>query len=213
MSADAILAALSAITNAWGDVATAWHVAYAVLVVSIVSRAIPRAAAAAVLALSALSVAMLAWWSGNPFNTSVFVVAGLLMLRLATKMRSTAIVLGSRSEVVAGMLLIAFGAVYPHFLAATSWTAYLYHAPLGLIPCPTISAIAGVTLVAGGFGSKTWSGLVAVLAIFYGLLGVLFLAVMIDIALIGGGVMLLIGLMSRAPSAARFRSLRLRAHR
>ena len=207
MSVDAILAALSAITNEWRGVATAWHVVYAVLVVLIVSRAIPRAAAASGLALSALSVAMLAWWSGNPFNTGVFLVVGILMLRLASRMRSTAIVLGSRSEVVAGMLLVAFGAVYPHFLAATSWTAYLYLAPLGLIPCPTMSAIAGVTLIADGFGSKTWSGLVAMMAIVYGLIGVLILGVMIDVALIAGGVMLVIGLVTRAPSVARLRWL------
>lgn len=148
---------------------------------------------------------MLAWWSGNPFNTSVFLVAGILMLRLATRMRSTTIVLGSRSELVAGMLLVAFGAVYPHFLAATSWTAYLYQAPLGLIPCPTISAIAGATLIADGFGSKAWSGLVATMAIGYGLIGGLILGVMIDVALIAGGVMLVIGLVTRAPSVARVR--------
>jgi hypothetical protein len=207
MSVEAILAALSTITNAWGGVATAWHVVYAVLVVLIMARAIPRAAAASGLALSALSVAMLAWWSGNPFNTGVFLVAGILMLRLATRMRSTAIVLGSRPEVVAGMLLVAFGAVYPHFLAATSWTAYLYLAPLGLIPCPTISAIAGVTLIADGFGSKAWSGLVAMMAIVYGLIGVLILGVMIDVAVIAAGVMLVIGLVTRAPSVARGRWL------
>lgn len=212
MSVDAILDAASAITNEWRGVATAWHAAYAVLVLLIFARGISRAAAATVLGASALSVAMFASWSGNPFNTSVFVVAGIIMLGLSATMRSTAIALGARSEVIAGVLLVAFGAVYPHFLAATSWTAYLYQAPLGLIPCPTLSAIAGVTLVAGGFGVKGWSGLVALLAILYGLIGVLFLAVTIDVVLIGGGVMLLRS-MFRAPSAARVRSLRARAHR
>ena len=193
MSVEAILAAASAIANEWQGVATAWHLIYAVMVVVVLYRAIPRAAAAACLAVSALSVAVLAWWSGNPFNTGVFAVAGIVMLQLASKMRSTPILLGSRWQVVAGLLLVAFGAVYPHFLAASSWTAYFYQSPLGLIPCPTIAAMAGVTLIADGFQSKAWSGGIALLAIFYGLIGVLVLGVLIDVALVAAAVTLLEG--------------------
>ena len=193
MSVDAILDAASAIANEWQGVAAAWHVIYVAIVVLILYRAISRAAVAACLAVSALSVAVLAWWSGNPFNTSVFAVAGIVMLRLAAKMRSTPILLGSRWQVVAGLLLVAFGAVYPHFLAATSWTAYLYQAPLGLIPCPTIAAMAGVTLMTDGFQSKAWSGGMALLTIFYGLIGVLVLGVLIDVVLIAAAVTLLAG--------------------
>ena len=193
MSVEAILAAASAITNQWRGVATLWHVMFAVMVVLIWYRAIPRAAAASWLAVSALSVALLAWWSGNPFNTGVFVAAGIVMLRLAAKMRSTAILLGSRWQLGAGVLLVAFAAVYPHFLVAASWTAYLYQAPLGLIPCPTIAAIAGVTLMSDGFQSKAWSVGIAMMAAFYGLIGVLWLGVLIDVALIAAAVALLAG--------------------
>lgn len=193
MSVDAILDAASLIANEWQGVAAAWHVIYVAIVVLILYRAISRAAVAACLAVSALSVAVLAWWSGNPFNTSVFAVAGIVMLRFAAKMRSTPILPGSRWQVVAGLLLVAFGAVYPHFLAATTWTAYLYQAPLGLIPCPTIAAMAGVTLMTDGFQSKAWSGGIALLAIFYGLIGVLVLGVLIDVALIVAAVTLLAG--------------------
>lgn len=193
MSVDAILAAASAIANQWQGVATAWHVIFVVMLVLILYRAVPRAAVASVLAGSTLSVALLAWWSGNPFNTGVFVVAGIVMVQLASKMRATPILLGSPWQLVAGLLLVAFGAVYPHFLAATSWTAYLYQAPLGLVPCPTMAAIAGVTLIADGFGSKAWSRVVGTLAVFYGLVGVLVLGVMLDVALIAGAVMLWAG--------------------
>ena len=193
MSVDAILDAASAIANEWQGVAAAWHVIYVAIVALILYRAVSRAAVAACLAVSALSVAVLAWWSGNPFNTSVFAVVGIVMLRLAAKMRSTPILLGSRWQVVAGLLLVAFGAVYPHFLAATSWTAYLYQAPLGLIPCPTIAAMAGVTMMTDGFQSKAWSGGMALLAIFYGLIGVLVLGVLIDVVLIAAAVTLLAG--------------------
>ncbi len=192
MSVEAILAALSAITNQLRVAATLWHVMFAVMVVLIWYRAIPRAAAASWLAVSALSVALLAWWSGNPFNTGVFVAAGIVMLRLASKMRWTPILLGSRWQVVAGLTLVAFAAVYPHFLDAASWTAYLYQAPLGLIPCPTIAAIAGVTLMTDGFQSKVWSVGIALMAAFYGLIGVLMLGVLIDVALIAAAITLLV---------------------
>ena len=51
----------------------------------------------------------------------------------------------------------------------------LYEAPLGLIPCPTLAAIAGVTLMTDGFQAKVWWVGIAVMAAFYGLLGVLWL--------------------------------------
>jgi hypothetical protein len=206
MSVDAILAALSAITNGWPGIATAWHVLFAGLLVVVASRAIPRAAAASMLAVAALSVAALAAWSGNPFNATVFLLAALAMLRSAHMMRAAPITFGTPLEVVAGMLLVAFGAVYPHFLVASSWTAYLYQAPLGLIPCPTMAAIAGVTLIADGFGSKAWSRVVGTLAAFYGLVGVLVLGVVIDVALFAGAVMLWAGPAAAAWPFARPRS-------
>ena len=91
-------------------------------------------------------------------------------------------------------------------LSPSSWTAYLYQAPLGLIPCPTIAAIAGVTLIADGFGSKAWSRLVGTLAAFYGLVGVLVLGVVIDVALIAGAVMLWAGPAAAVWPFARRRS-------
>jgi hypothetical protein len=193
MRVEAILAALSAITNEWWGIATAWHVLFVGLLVLVASRAIPRAAAASLLAVAAVSVAALAAWSGNPFNATVFLLAAGVMLRSATMMRAAPINFGTPREVVAGLLLVAFGAVYPHFLVASSWTAYLYQAPLGVIPCPTMAAIAGVTLIADGFGSKAWSRVVGTLAAFYGVVGVLVLGVMIDVALFAGVVMLWAG--------------------
>ena len=58
----------------------------------------------------------------NPFNSGVFVAAGGVTLWLASKMRSTPILLGSRWQVVTG-LLVGAAAIYPHFLDAESWTA------------------------------------------------------------------------------------------
>jgi hypothetical protein len=206
MSTEAILTAASAITNEWRGVATAWHVVFALVVLAIASRTVPRAGVASVLAVAALSVAALAAWSRNPFNAGVFLVAGVIMLRLAATMGAAPILFATRLEVVAGMLLVAFGAVYPHFLVASSWTQYLYQAPLGLIPCPTIAVIAGVTLIADRFGSKGWSRVVGTLAAFYGLVGVLVLGVVIDVALMAGAVMLWAGPAAAVWPFARRRS-------
>jgi hypothetical protein len=74
-------------------------------------------------------------------------------------------------------LLFAFGWGYPHFLDAKQWTAYLYAAPLGLLPCPTLSTVIGLTLMLGIFRSKPWSITLAVAAFVYGAVGVFVLRV------------------------------------
>ena len=66
----------------------------------------------------------------------------------------------------------------------------LYAAPLGIIPCPTIAAVLGVSAIASHFGSIRWfSGLKAV-SFAYGVMGVFWLGVWIDVVLIAAPVVL-----------------------
>jgi hypothetical protein len=92
---------------------------------------------------------------------------------------------------VIGVIMVAFGWVYPHVLAGSSWLRYLYQAPTGLIPCPTLSAVIGLALLANGFSSRTWSLVLGTLGIFYSLFGAFRLGVTIDIILLAGAVALL----------------------
>src|SRR3954466_6091379 len=53
---------------------------------------------------------------------------------------------------------------FPHVLGARS---YLVASPMGLIPCPTISLVIGVSLLLGGFESPRWTAAVAIVGLFY----------------------------------------------
>ena len=63
---------------------------------------------------------------------------------------------------------------------------------MGLIPCPTLSAFIGTTLMLHGFGSKKWMLVAALFGLFYGIFGVLRLKVYLDVVLIAGAVSLLV---------------------
>jgi hypothetical protein len=76
------------------------------------------------------------------------------------------------ARVLLGSALVAFGWAYPHFLPEDPASTYLYAAPLGLIPCPTLSLVLGVTIVFSNLRSRAWSVILACTALFYGALGV-----------------------------------------
>ena len=86
--------------------------------------------------------------------------------------------------------MLTFGWTYPHFLAADRWTTYLYAAPLGLIPCPTLSALIGVALILGRFESTLWPATLGLFGIAYGVIGVVRLGVAVDAALLSGAAVL-----------------------
>jgi hypothetical protein len=97
--------------------------------------------------------------------------------------------------------MIVFGLLYPHFLPAGTGWAYLYRAPTGLIPCPTLSLAVGVALFCGGLGSLAWAATLAGLGLFYGLFGVLRLRVGLDIGLAAGAAVLLVVALGIRPAA------------
>jgi len=104
--------------------------------------------------------------------------------------RTIRIASGPPSSVL-GVVSAAFGWVYPHFLATSHWSGYLIAAPLGLLPCPTLSAIIGLTLIVSGLESVAWSVTLAGAAILYSAIGVIRLGVAIDIALFAGAATLI----------------------
>jgi hypothetical protein len=93
---------------------------------------------------------------------------------------------------VTGILMIVFGLIYPHFISANSFLKYLYTSPVGLIPCPTLSILIGFLLLYNGFGSQPITITFIAFGLFYGIFGVLKLAVYLDIFLILGSIALLI---------------------
>jgi hypothetical protein len=187
-----ILAGLSTIANRATVVAVAWHALIVAALVALARGWHPSLRTARVLmSMPLASVAAAAFAFGNPFNGVVFLVAAIALA-------STAIgdprhhlppSRGRRWSSTVGLGMIGFGLVYPHFLEGPA-AAYVYAAPVGLIPCPTLAATIGFSLLGDGLGTRVWSVSLAVLGLFYGLFGMLHLGVLLDGVLIAGSVAL-----------------------
>jgi len=93
---------------------------------------------------------------------------------------------------VAGIVMIVFGLVYPHFLETRSITKYLYASPAGLIPCPTLSVVIGTLLLFNVPGSQAITIILIAAGLFYGIFGMLKLKVYLDLLLVLGTIALLV---------------------
>lgn len=188
-----ILAGLTRIANEAFAVSVAWHVAVALSAVALLLGARPSSRAAALaLSLPLLSVSAFAWRYANPFNGAVFALVAIVLAWLAMRAPSRALALRTPWSVIAGCGLIAFGWVYPHFLVDRAPTTYLVAAPLGVIPCPTLSLVTGAALLVDGLAARAWRWVLASTAAFYGLFGVLRLGVWIDLVLLVGAIAMLV---------------------
>jgi hypothetical protein len=186
-SPDEILFGLTSIANEWRDVAIAWHVGLAVALLALLAGWRPSIRIAGyLLASSFVSVATAAFASGNPFNGLVFAVLSLILISIARRLPQEPVFVAEPRVVMAGALLVAFGAVYPHFLETDNWATYAYAAPLGLIPCPTLSATMGASLAFGLFHSRRWAFTLAAAGGVYGGVGVFVLGVTLDCVLLAG---------------------------
>lgn len=185
MAPDVILSGLVSIANDWTWLAIGWHFLLAVLLVLLVAGWRPSARAlGGVLNTMVVSVSAVAWLSGNPFNGATFAVLAGVLTWAARRRSSAPLHFVERPWTFVGAGLITFGATYPHFVAADSWTTYLYAAPMGLLPCPTLVVVIGVTLLVQDLHSTPWSTAVAVAGVIYGGFGVFRLGVQLDWALL-----------------------------
>ncbi len=190
-SSSEILEGLGSIASEWRGLAVAWHVAWAVVVIALLAGWRPsQRLAGALLAAPLVSVSALAWAGGNPFNGTLFALLAAVLVVVGLSLPRKAVGLGRPWAVAAGVLLTAFGWVYPHFLGGGSWVRYAYAAPLGLVPCPTLSAVIGAAMAAAGLGSRPWSLTLAAAGVVYGLIGWLRLGVTIDVVLLAGALAL-----------------------
>lgn len=194
-----ILDGLGEIANEWQIVAMLWHVYFGALVIGLIAGRRPtKRTAGILLALPLFSVSILAWSFANPFNGTVFALAGLTLTLIAVRLPDERIQIASLGWIVAGGFLFLFGWVYPHFLVTPTFVPYLYAAPTGLVPCPTLSIVIGLALVVGGLESRAWSLVLGLTAAFYGLFGAVRLGVTIDYVLLFGALLIIaVALMPR----------------
>lgn len=205
-SSEAILSGVRAIANDYWYVAVLWHVLLGVVLVAAMLgwRPSRRNAAIALAALPA-SVGVFATASGNPFNAAAFFLLCGALLAIGRRLDHRPLELGPAGMSLGGIALIAVGWAYPHFLDAPNALAHLVAAPLGIIPCPTLAALTGITLLADGFGSRAWSLLLAGASTFYGIVGVAFLGVGLDIVLVFGAALLAARSVDLVPHAGSVR--------
>jgi hypothetical protein len=188
-----ILEGLATIAKNFGYIAILWHIIFAVVIVLLIAGWRPsRRFAATALPVSLLSVSIFAWIHNNFFNGIVFLLFAVLLAIIGLRLPKERVDSAPFWWIGIGILMVIFGWIYPHFLESGSWFKYLYAAPTGLIPCPTLSITIGFALLANGVSSRVWSLLLAVIGLFYGLFGAFRLDVHIDIGLFIGAVVLFI---------------------
>lgn len=187
-----ILNGLQTIVNNYTALAIIWHVIFYILLAVLLFVWRPsNKLLALIISLPVLSVAILAWVTGNPFNGLLFTVLTVLIIIFGLKTTTDTISTSQASFMIAGIVMISFGIIYPHFITADTFLKYLYASPAGLIPCPTLSVIIGLLLIYNGLASQSITLTLIVFGLFYGIFGVLKLGVYLDIFLVFGTLALL----------------------
>ena len=188
-----ILNGLQRIVDTWSTYAIIWHAVFYLILGALILKWQPsNKLGALAICLPVISVAVFAWLTGNPFNGITFSLLAVLIIIFGFGTLNQPLQTSQLVFVVIGIMMIVFGLVYPHFVNPDSFLKYIYASPVGLIPCPTLSILIGFLLLYNGFGSQSLTLTFTVFALFYGLFGVLKLAVYLDILLVFGAVSLLV---------------------
>ncbi|MCB2203866.1 hypothetical protein KQI65_03895 [bacterium] len=187
---DQILESLQSISTQFTGLALLWHIAAGILLIALIAGRRPaQRMLGLLLTLPLLSVSLLAWMYGNPFNGSMFAILAVALVVIALRFPGARVRIDGKWKYSA-VAMIVFAWVYPHFQADTGIWHYLLSAPLGLVPCPTLSMVIGITMLCGGLGSKSWTRVLASAGILYGTFGAFRLGVTIDIVLLASAMLL-----------------------
>jgi len=187
-----ILSGLGDIANNWRGLAIFWYV-YAVAVLALIlTRCVSTRVIAVALVTPLLSVSVLAGLTGNGFNSAISAVLAGYLAIVALGSPPPATQRMSVRKIVTAAALFVFGLIYPHFVQTPSFLTYIYEAPTGLIPCPTLSILVGLTIASGCVAWRAWTWGVGGIAGFYGIFGTIVLGVRIDALLTAGAILLLV---------------------
>lgn len=198
-----ILAGLARIADEAFAFAVAWHVLVGAVLIALLAGWRPsRRLAASALAAPLASVSVFGWAYGNPFNGTMFALFAAVVAVLGARAPRVAVAEPAGWTAALGVAMVAYAWVYPHFLAARPFAAYLVGAPMGLVPCPTLSLVIGLALLTGVPGDRAWTAVLAGAGLLYALFGAFRLGVWLDLGLLAGAAALgatLVTLSSWAP--------------
>jgi hypothetical protein len=186
-----ILEGLARISRDAFPFAVAWHALVAALLAAVVAGWRPtKRLASLLLAAPIVSASAFAWATGNPFNGAVLAAVAAATIVTARHTSTEPLAPAPAWAVAAGTALVAFAWSYPHFLEGVSRFAYLYGAPMGLIPCPSLALAIGFSLIAGSPAGRGQAAVLSAAGAAYALFGAFRLGVLLDLVLLAGAVAL-----------------------
>lgn len=195
-----ILSGLKIMVNTWWPLAVFWHIYFAAIIIALLFGVrFSKRLGGILLPLPILSVSLVAWFSSNQFNGFLYALIGILLIYFSVKLPHEKASIAPLWTLIPGIIMFIFGWIYPHFLEYSSSFAYLYAAPTGLIPCPTLSIIIGLLLILNGLESRTLMLLLGFVGLYYGIIGVVQLGVLIDLVLLAGAILIVIMAFTRKP--------------
>jgi hypothetical protein len=190
-TAEQITTALADLSQRWWLLAVWWHAYLIAFAAALILKWRPsKRLAGLLLTIPLISVVSMSWLSGNPFTTLLLGLVSIAAVVIASRSPNEAVSLATTPLALAGTAMLVFGLAYPHFLGGVSLVTYLYAAPVGIVPCPTLSVLVGLSLILRSWESRAWGLLIGSTAFFYGIVGALYLGVTIDWALSAGAVVL-----------------------
>jgi hypothetical protein len=201
-TSEVILNGLSDIANNYACIAIIWHAIIYICIILLIIGFRPSIRVVSLILISPLlSVCLFALLAKNPFNMIIFLISSVFLVITGIKLSKEKIEIIRDRNFILGIILLIYGLVYPHFLLDNPLYAYIYSAPTGLIPCPTLSVVIGFSLIFNCLHSKKWITILSILGLFYGIFGVIRLKVYLDIGLILGTLALLINLFDKRQQA------------
>lgn len=192
-TSDEILEGLTLISNQFAWLAIIWHLIFYFLIAALILNWKPgNRLLASFLGVPLVSVSILAWITGNPFNGLLFAIFGILLVVSGLRTTDSPVTTAHSWTTVFGVVVIIFGLGYPHFLETENYFNYLYMAPAGLIPCPTLSVAIGFAILYNGFQSRKWTWFLIIPGLIYGSIGVFLLEVYLDMVLLIASMVLVV---------------------
>jgi hypothetical protein len=182
---EVILDGLTTIANDWRWLAIAWHVFAAALLLQFLAGWRPSVRMVTALLIAPIaSVSLVSGFSHMAFNAAAFAALCAALIASVRRFGGEPVKPAGSVRIALSTACLLLGWAYPHFVVAQSWVTYIYAAPVGLVPCPTLLVVIGITLTLPGLGSRFWAIALTAAGLAYGLIGVFRLGVMLDWGLI-----------------------------